>query len=53
MDEFKAINAEAKENLTELNRKIAEFDLQYARQLVKNDIGMMQAAKSVLESKKR
>lgn len=53
LDEFKAVNEKAKNNLSDMDRKIAELDLKYARNLVKNDISMMQAAKSILLNKKK
>lgn len=53
LDEFKAINAKAKDYLSDLDRKIAEQDLKYAQHLVKNDISVMQAAKSVWLSQKK
>ena len=52
LDEFKAVNAQAKNYLNDLGKKIAELDLKYARDLVQNDINVMRAAKSILEKKK-
>lgn len=52
LDEFKAVNDKAKDYLSDLGKKIAELDLKYAQRLVKNDISVMQAAKSVLLKKK-
>ncbi|MDO8667906.1 MAG: hypothetical protein Q7K35_02280 [bacterium] len=51
--EFKAINEKAKAYLSDLDRRIAEQDLKYAQNLVKNDISIMQAAKAVLLSKNK
>lgn len=51
--EFKAVNKKAKDYLSGLDKKIAELDLKYAQYLVKNDISLMRAAKSVLLSKKK
>ena len=50
--EFKAVNAQAKNYLNDLGKKIAELDFKYARDLVQNDINVMRAAKSILEKKK-
>lgn len=52
LDEFKAINDKASNYLSELDKKIAQFDLKYARQLVQHDINILQAAKKVLLNKK-
>jgi hypothetical protein len=52
LDEFKGINAKAKDYLSGLHQKIAELDLKYARLLVNNDINILKAAKRVLEDKK-
>lgn len=52
LDEFKSVNEKAKNYLSELDKKIAEQDLKYAQHLVKNDISVMQAAKSILLKKK-
>ena len=53
LDEFKAINEKAKNYLSELDKKIVQFDLKYAQQLVKHDINMLKAAKNILKSKKK
>jgi hypothetical protein len=53
LDEFKAVNAKAKNYLNDLGKKIAELDLKYARHLEQNDINIMKAAKSILEKKKK
>jgi len=53
LNDFKATNFEAKNYLSELGKKIAELDLKYAQQLVKNDINVLKAAKSVLLNKKK
>ncbi|KKS33972.1 MAG: hypothetical protein UU95_C0019G0006 [Parcubacteria group bacterium GW2011_GWC2_42_12] len=53
LDEFKAVNDKAGDYLDGLSKEIVAMDLKYAQQLVKNDISVMQAAKSVLLSQKR
>lgn len=53
LDEFKAVNQKAEDYLKGLGEEIAALDLKYAQHLVKNDISMMQAAKSVLLSQKK
>lgn len=53
LDEFKAVNKKARDYLSEVNKKIAEIDIKYAQGLVKNDINILQAAKSILLNKKR
>lgn len=53
LDEFKAINDKAKDYLSGLDKEIAALDLKYAQHLVKNDISVMQAAKSVLLKEKQ
>jgi len=53
LDEFKAVNEKAKDYLSGLDKKIAELDLKYARSLIENDISVMQAAKTILEKKKK
>jgi len=50
--DFKAANQKAKTYLSELDKKIAELDLKYARDLVQNDINVLKAAKNVLLKKK-
>ena len=53
LDEFKAINEKASDYLNGLDKEIAAMNLKYAQHLVKNDINMMQAAKSALLGKKK
>lgn len=53
LDEFKAINEKAGDYLDGLSKEIAALNLKHAQHLVKNDINMMQAAKSVLSSRKK
>ncbi|MBI2459572.1 MAG: hypothetical protein HYV53_03415 [Parcubacteria group bacterium] len=50
--EFKTANEKAKNYLSDLGKKIAELDLKYAQGLVKNDIAILRAAKTVLLNKK-
>ncbi len=53
LDEFKAINQKAKNFLEDVDKKIAELDIQYAQQLVRHDINMLKAAKNIIKAKKR
>ncbi|NCQ16178.1 hypothetical protein GW814_00810 [Candidatus Falkowbacteria bacterium] len=53
LNEFKEINLKAKNYLSELDKKIIQFDLKYAQQLVKHDINMLKAAKNILKSKRK
>lgn len=53
LNDFKAVNAKAKDYLSELDKKIAAVDLKYARHLVKTDISLMKAAKTIMESKNK
>lgn len=52
LDEFKAINDKASSYLSEVDKKIFQFDLKYAQQLVQHDINILQAAKKALLNKK-
>lgn len=52
LNEFKAVNEKAKNYLSQVNRKIAELDIKYAQSLVKHDINILKAAKSILLNKK-
>ena len=52
LNDFKAANQKASDYLSQVNKKIAEFDLAYAKGLVKSDINIMKAAKSLLLKKK-
>jgi hypothetical protein len=52
LKEFKAVNDQARNYLDGLAKKIAELDMKYAQHLVQNDINVMKAAKTILESKK-
>jgi len=53
LKEFRAINDKAKTFLDGVGQKIAELDLKYAQSLVRNDINVMKAAKSILQNKKK
>lgn len=53
LDEFKAINQKARNFLDDVDKKIAELDIQYAQQLVRHDINMLKAAKNIIKAKKR
>ncbi len=53
LDEFREINEKAKNYLSELDKKIIQFDLKYAQQLVNYDINILKAAKDIIKSKKK
>lgn len=53
LNEFKLVNKTAGDYLSQVNKKIAELDIKYAQGLVKNDINILQAAKSILLNKKK
>ena len=52
LTEFKAVNKKAADYLSQVNKKIAELDIKYAQSLVKYDINILKAAKSILLNKK-
>jgi len=53
LNEFTDINNRAKDYLDELDKKIIQFDLKYAQQLVKHDVNMLKAAKNIITNKKK
>jgi len=53
LNEFTDINNRAKDYLDELDKKIVQFDLKYAQQLVKHDVNMLKAAKNIITNKKK
>lgn len=53
LNEFKAVNKRTRDYLSEVNKKIAELDIKYAQNLIKHNINILKAAKSVLLNKKR
>lgn len=53
LTEFKTVNKKIGNYLSQVNKKIAELDLKYAQELVKNDINILKAAKSILLAKKK
>lgn len=53
LNEFKVVNKKTRDYLSEVNKKIAELDLKYAKSLVKHDINILKAARSILLSKKK
>lgn len=52
LNEFKQANKKFKDYLSGVDRTIAELDIKYAQSLVKHDINILKAAKSVLLNKK-
>ena len=48
---MKNTNARAEKFLNDMDRQIAEIDLEYAKILVKDDIGALKVAKQILEKK--
>lgn len=53
LSEFKQTNKKFKNYLNQVDRKIAELDIKYAQSLVKHDINILKAAKSVLQNKRK
>lgn len=53
LNDFKRVNEKTKNYLSEVDRRIAELDIKYAQGLVKNNINILQAAKSILLSKNK
>ncbi|MBU0722294.1 hypothetical protein KKA93_02450 [Patescibacteria group bacterium] len=53
LNEFKAINEKARNYLSEVDKKIAQLDMKYAQSLVRYDINILKAAKSILLAKKK
>jgi len=51
--ELKSANEKAKKYLDGVDKKIAELDIKYAQQLVKHDINILKAAKTIIQSKKK
>ena len=53
LNEFRAVNNNVKNYLNEMTKKIAELDMKYAQQLVRNDINILKSAKSILQNKRK
>lgn len=53
LNEFKAVNKKTSDYLSEVNKKIAELDVKYAQSLIKHNINILKAAKSVLQKKRK
>lgn len=50
---MKKANEEARKYLENINKKIAELDLRYAKMLVKDDISQLKTAKKILQKRKK
>lgn len=50
LQEIREINAKTKKKLEEIDLKIAEIDLEYAKLLVKENIGNLKIAKKILSA---